>query len=185
MIMRQCDNCGTNNNENSKYCTNCGYELPKKTVIENLETEAPTKQKGNRKQVQTYLGIAFGLLVMFAIQHFVFNAGKPNIDQLLTKFASEINKSCPINIDAETRLDNAVALPNKTFLYNYTLVNIEKENVDTLQIKSSLVPKIVNFVKTSPQMKDIKAEKVTFIYYYKDKNSVYLFQVPVTHQQYE
>jgi len=186
MIMRQCDNCGTNNNENSKYCLNCGYELQKKTVIENQEKESiQTKQNGNRKQLITMLGVAFGILFMFGIQHFFFNAQTPKIDKVMMQFASEVNKSCPITIDAETRLDNAASLPGKIFLYNYTLINMEKGTVDTLTIKSRLVPNIVNFVKSCPQMKVIRDAKVTIIYYYKDKNSVYLFQVPVTPQQYE
>ena len=50
----------------------------------------------------------------------------PTFDKQMMKTASEINKSCPIMVDAETRLDNTVALPNKTIQYNYTLVNIEK-----------------------------------------------------------
>ena len=184
--MRQCENCGTNNNENSKYCLNCGCELTKKTVIENQEKESfPIKQNGNRKQVSTILGVAFGILFMFGVQHFIFNTQTPKFDQLMMKFASEVNKSCPITIDAETRLDNAAALPDNIFLYNFTLINMEKSTVDTLTIKSQLVPNIVNFVKSSPQMKVVREAKVTIIYYYKDKNSVYLFQVPVTPQQYE
>ena len=186
MIMRQCDNCGTNNNDNSKYCLNCGYELPNKTVIENQEKESiQTKKNVNKKQVTTMLGIAFGVLFMFGIQHFIFNTQTPKIDQVMMQFASEVNKSCPITIDAETRLDNAVALPGNIFLYNYTLINMEKGKVDTLSIKSRLVPNIENFVKSSPQMKVVRDAKVTIVYYYKDKNSVYLFQVPVTPQQYE
>lgn len=189
MIMRECGNCGTTNTDNSKYCLNCGYELQKTTTVETQEKEfIPTKQKVNRKQVQTILGAAVGIIIMFSIQHFFLNSQTPEIpkiDQMMMQLASDINKSCPITIDTETRLDNAVALPNNIFLYNYSLINMEKGSVDTLKIKSRLVPSIVNFVSSSPQMKVIRDAKVTIIYYYKDKNSVYLFQVPVTPQQYQ
>ena len=38
--------------------------------------------------------------------------------------ASEINKTCPIMVDQYTQLDNALALPDNSFQYNYTLIDI-------------------------------------------------------------
>ncbi|MDR3652006.1 MAG: zinc-ribbon domain-containing protein [Paludibacter sp.] len=184
--MNQCDKCGTDNTENARYCLNCGYELHRKITLENQEEQSiPKEQKGNKRQVTTVLGAIVGILFMFGIQQFFFKPQTAKLDKLMMQFASEINKSCPIMIDSETRLDNAIALPNNVFLYNYSLVNIEKGKVDTMQIKNLLVPKIINFVKSSPQMKPIRDAKVTIDYYYKDKNGVYLFQVPITSQQYE
>jgi len=184
--MKQCDKCGTNNTENAKYCLNCGFELPINTVIESQEKETiPTKKKKKLNQAKTILGAVVGVLIMFGIQQFFFMSQAPTIDKAMMQLASEINKSCPIMIDAETRLDNSVALPNHLFVYNYTLINVEAGTIDTLQIKSKLEPIIVNFIKTNPQMKQVRDEKVTISYYYKDKNAKYLFQIPVTPQQYE
>jgi hypothetical protein len=36
--------------------------------------------------------------------------------------ANELNKSCLMMVDQDTRLDNAVALPENVFQYNYTLI---------------------------------------------------------------
>ena len=44
--------------------------------------------------------------------------------------ASELNKSCPMMVDQDTRLDNAIALPENVFQYNYTLVNLTKDELD-------------------------------------------------------
>ena len=43
---------------------------------------------------------------------------------VLGKLSDEINKTCPKMIDKETRLDNSVALSNRTIQYNYTLLNL-------------------------------------------------------------
>ena len=88
-------------------------------------------------------------------------------------------------VDSETRMDNITALPNHIFMYNYTLINYELGAFDTTEIKKQLEPLILNFVKTSPQMKQIRELKFTLLYHYKDKNSKYLFQITATPQQYE
>jgi len=109
----------------------------------------------------------------------------PNLDKVMMKTASMINESCPIMVDSETRLDNAIALPSMVFQYNYTLVNMEKETVDTIMLKNYLEPNIINFVRTNPDMKFQRDNKVTINYYYKDKNGNYLFTISVTPEQYE
>jgi len=101
------------------------------------------------------------------------------------KTASEINKSCPMMIDSDTRLDNAISLPSNIFQYNYTLVNMEKETIDIDMLKGYLEPNITNFVRTNPDMKFQREKKVTVNYYYKDKNGNYLFKISVTPEQYE
>lgn len=46
-------------------------------------------------------------------------------------------------------------------------------------------PIVLNFVKTNPQMKMLRDNNLTLNYFYKDKNGVYLFQIPVTPDQYK
>lgn len=54
---------------------------------------------------------------------------------------------------------------NRFFFYSTTLMNFGAGTIDTLQVKSMLEPNIVNFIKTNPQMKQIRDEKVTINYY--------------------
>ena len=181
-----CKNCGTDNLSSSKYCSGCGYELPKiKTeILEEPRQQKPTSNNVRRNQV---LGIVAGIIVFglsyFAVQQIFFKA--PSFDKNMMKFASELNKTCPIMVDAETRLDNAIALPGNVFQYNYTLVNIEKANADTSGMKNYLEPVITNLVRTNPQMKYQRDHKTTLNYYYKDKNGVYLFLVSITPGKYQ
>ena len=87
-------------------------------------------------------------------------------------------------IDSETRLDNAISLPNNVFQYNYTLINMLKKNIDIKSIKNQLEPSVINFVKTNPDMEIQRNNKTTINYYYKDKSGVYLFTISVSPDKY-
>src|SRR5882757_10866056 len=89
----KCIQCGTDNSNNSKYCSRCGYELPK-AEIESISTLI---EKGNtsRKKLslEKMIGIAVGIGVMIFIQQFFFKS--PTYDKMLMDVASELNKHCP------------------------------------------------------------------------------------------
>ena len=106
-------------------------------------------------------------------------------DKMLVDAANEVNKNCPMVVDKETRLDNAVALPNKCFQYNYTLVNLVKDSLDTSYIKEFLTPKAINALKTNPSLKPFRDNKVTMCYMYKDKNDQYVCSIKVKPEDYK
>jgi hypothetical protein len=141
--------------------------------------ESPDKKK---KNIQTVVGMITGALALVLVQHFFFKA--PTYDQVMMKAASEINKSRPMMVDQDTRLDNAVALPANIFQYNYTLVNLEKAKTDVSQIENYLTPILINNVKTNPDMKINRDNKTTMGYYYKDRNGEFLFKILVTPELY-
>lgn len=91
--------------------------------------ETTSKQNDKKKlNLKTIVGLAFGLIVAILVQQYFFKP--PSFDKQMMQVASELNKTCPIMVDAETQLDNAVALPEKTFQYNYTLINMYKDSID-------------------------------------------------------
>jgi hypothetical protein len=183
----KCTNCSTENLINSKYCSGCGFELPKKTITttatEPVFQQIPQSKAITKKAIAAIAGMITFSLAYYGVQQLFFS--KPGYDKEMMHIASELNKTCPIMIDAETRLDNSIALPPNTFQYNYTLVNIDKESVDTTIAKNTLEPTIINFVKTNPQMQYARDHKTTINYYYKDKNGMYLFIVSVPPKKYE
>ena len=67
--------------------------------------DQPEKKKTN---IQTIVGLVAGAATLVLVQQFFFKA--PSYDEQMMQAASEINKSCPIMVDQETRLDNTVAL---------------------------------------------------------------------------
>jgi len=180
-----CTHCGTNNPEKNKYCSNCGYELPKIAVekIDNQDEQLKSKKNISAKK---FLGFVFGIIAFglcyFAVQQLFFKA--PQVDKEIMKIANEINKTCPIMIDSETRLDNAISLPGNKLQYFYTLINYGKASIDTLEMRNRLEPIITNFVKTNPQMKFLRDHETTINYYYKDKEGLFLLLISVTPEKY-
>jgi len=181
-----CAQCGTENTANHRYCFNCGFELPKiQTTSQDNTFQQPIRKKtGKLKNLTTAIVsvIAFAL-AYYGVQQLFFKA--PELDRAMMEMASEINKSCPVMIDADTRLDNTVALPDNIFQYHYTLVNVEKATADTSGMKNYLDESITNQVRTNPQMKFQRDHRTTMNYYYKDKDGLFLFLISVTPEEYE
>ncbi|MFA5326574.1 MAG: zinc ribbon domain-containing protein [Prolixibacteraceae bacterium] len=182
----KCTTCETENPANYKYCSSCGYELPKNKTenADNAVAVKPVKKSGKGKTILIVLvyAVSFGLSY-FVVQQLFFKA--PAIDNVMMKVASEINKNCPVMVDAETRLDNAISLPKNIFQYNYTLLTLEKDKIDTTAIKTYLEPTITNTIKSSPDMKYMRDHKIIINYYYKDKEGNYLFSISVPPSKYE
>ncbi len=181
-----CTTCGKENPENYKYCFNCGYELPKnnKENIDNpVKPQSRKETEKGKKILTTIVYIVAFALSYVVVQQLFFKP--PSIDKLMMKVASEINENCPIMVDAETRLDNAISLPKNIFQYNYTLLTIEKETADTVEIKNYLEPSITNTVKSSPDMKFMRDSRIIIRYYYRDNAGHYLFSISVTPDKYE
>jgi hypothetical protein len=104
---------------------------------------------------------------------------------ILGKVTDEVNKTCPKMIDKETRLDNTIALSDRTIQYNYTMVNLEKESIDIDYFEENLKPIILNEVKTNPGLKNFRENKVTMSYYYKDKNGKFLIKLKFNPDSYK
>ena len=131
-----------------------------------------------KKTIGTVVGIVVFGLSYFAVQQLFF---KPvSFDKAMMQAASELNKTCPIMVDRDTRLDNAVALPDNIFQYNYTLVNLDKSEVNIDTVKKYFEPGLINNVKTNPDLKAYRDNKVTMAYYYKDKNGEFVLKISVT-----
>lgn len=136
-----------------------------------------TKNK-TKQTIGTIVGlVAFGL-AYFGVQHFFFQPA--SFDKAMMEAASELNKTCPIMVDQETRLDNAVALPGNIFQYNYTLINLDKSEVNIDTVRKYVEPGLINTVKTNPDLKPYRNNKVTMAYNYRDKNGVYILKINVT-----
>ena len=140
------------------------------------------KSKNKKKTISATVGLVVGVGVAILIQQLVFKT--PSFDKAMMQAASELNKSCPVMVDQETRLDNAVALPDNIFQYNYTLINLEKDSIDLQIFEGYMKPMILNNVKTNPDLQAYRDNKVTMAYNYKDKNGVFITKISITADQY-
>jgi hypothetical protein len=183
---KKCSNCGKENPASSRFCAGCGHELPRNTtqIVTDAFTESPIKAKGtNRKIFSAIAGAICFVGAYFGVQKIFFQA--PSLDKIMMESAGEINKTCPIMVDAETRLDNAIALPDNIFQYNYTLINVADGNLDTEKARAIIEDNLINMVKTNPQMKFQRDNKTTLNYNYKDKTGKFLFLIAVTPDKYK
>ena len=128
--------------------------------------------------------IVTALVVYFGARN-VMTPEKPSFEQEMVKIAEGINKQCPMLIDETTRLDNVMALPGKTFQYNYTLLAIDAETADPESMKNFITPRIINNIKTNPDLAPQRENKVIMSYLYKDKGGTALFKVMVTPEMYQ
>ena len=192
-----CTHCKTENSSKAKYCIECGFELPK--IIKEVVPEVQTTVKPKKKRKNVSLLVIISLIVItlsvlgyFTYQKLVENKVFETIENVINTaknplqlIANEMNKSCPMMVDEETRLDK-VTLPSKTvFQYNYTLINYEKTEIDTVKIKSSLEQNIIRLTKTNPQMQYQRENNVTMNYIYNDKNGDYLMSIIITPELYK
>ncbi|MBN2597392.1 MAG: hypothetical protein JXR82_11465 [Marinifilaceae bacterium] len=159
-------------------------------TTESIDLSKESPKVKNKKGLKYWIAFAVAFAIFYAIGQIGGEslAGlfrKTTFDKALIETASELNESCPIMIDNATRLDNAIALPDNVFQYNYTLIGMSKDSVNIEELKSYLEPTITNYVKTNPDMQSMRDNKVQMKYYYKDKSGVYLFTISVKPEQYE
>lgn len=209
----ECQNCGHFNELKTEYltfCKKCNKVLknnfadwkkanPEKSFEDFKQiicTTGPVAHSNEKPDKKKSKGLKFwiGFTVTFAVFYAIGQLGgeklvslikRPAFDKALMEIAGELNKTCPIMVDSLTRLDNAIALPDKVFQYNYSLISGSREYMDTEGLKTYLSPRIVNDVKTNPGMKFIRDNKVTVNYSYKDLNGEFLFLITVKPEDYQ
>ena len=71
-------------------------------------------------------------------------------ERIIKSTVKELNKTAPEMVNEITRFDNALAMPNKTLQYNYTLITINKDDLENDYIKTYLEPNIINGIRTRP-----------------------------------
>lgn len=135
------------------------------------------------KKKHNYLVIAIcaalGAAVPAILSNTVFSPAA-KLDKGLMQAASQINASCPIMVDQFTRLDNAIASPDKRFIYNYTLLADIPEDYDKAQFVEQLTPVLVNNYKNLPECQPMFKNGVTVVCRYKRTNGTHIADIPIT-----
>ncbi|UJP65517.1 hypothetical protein [Mongoliitalea daihaiensis] len=141
-------------------------------------------EKSPKPRVITIAAYAVAFAIsFFLVQYFFFQESSG--DNYLQQAATEVNKSCPMMVDQETRLDGAEALPGNVFQYNYTLINMVAEGVNIEGIKEILEPQITRQVVKNEQLQVFRDKEVTMAYRYHDKTGAFLFDIQVGPDKYQ
>lgn len=93
--------------------------------------------------------------------------------------SNQVNEMCPAILDDDTRMDITYIINDDTFIYNYTLINYEKENFkepDILAITMYMKDRITDSWKNGPEFVFYRINKINIIYKYKDKYGNHLFE---------
>lgn len=138
-------------------------------------------KKGNNKGF--IVGIIVAIITFGLIQ--VIFLRTPEFSEVMIDAATDINKDCPIMIDGDTRLDKTIALPNNEFQYNYTLVNVDKAEIDVSEAEKFLDSVLLISLKTNPELETFRHHKTKMSYQYKDKNDEFLFKFSFDAEEYQ
>lgn len=146
------------------------------SILEHVGSRFESSPKKGIFVKMAYLAVFIFLTATFALskisldQHikgggsYEKNSGTP-IEDLLPKFASQLNAKLPMMVDADTRLDSVMGV-NKTLRYNYTLVNYSASNVTEQDVRSAMQQKIENSVCTSQESLSFIKNGATLSYAY-------------------
>lgn len=186
MAKVKCANCGEVNKPNLKYCSSCGSELPRvnsERIVDSIRLGSIIRIRKRTALIGAVVVVIAFTLSYFAVQRIFFKP--PTFDTLMMQAASELNKTCPITLDEYTRLDNAVALPDHSFQYNYTLTTLDRLEVNVDSIRKYVEPGLIENVRTNPDLKIYRDNKTTMIYNYRDKHGEFVVKFSVTPDMYQ
>lgn len=139
----------------------------------------------NRKKKNIVRYISFVIAFTMTIAVSVMCKGNNAAVSEITKISGEINKKCPITIDAYTILDNTEVTENPlTLVYLYTAnVNKDSLTINLDEVKKNIIKAAQKEADTNPEMAYMRDNSVLLKYHYKDKNGKYLFDFTITPQK--
>ncbi len=105
-------------------------------------------------------------------------------NEFMLETAKNINEDCPKMIDEHTRLDDVLAMPPNELIYNYTLVNIDMDDVNINNVTPSLEAMLLKTVKENNEFKIFRENRTTITYRYFDKEGLFMVKIDITPEKY-
>jgi hypothetical protein len=140
------------------------------------------KQAQNSKKYGRIAVFVIALALVLLLR-FSLSGDDSGFDRIMKHTASELNKTCPQPVDADTRLDSASVLDNKTFRYNYTL-QFPKDSIEVEMLVLSVRPLMLDNVKKNNDLQLFRENNVIFEYYFRDLNGDFLTRIDITPEEY-
>ena len=88
-------------------------------------------------------------------------------------------------VDSETRIEKIEVTGENVLKYNYTLVNVLAQNVDTAQFRVAMWPGLLSMIKLDPDLKKLRESKTIMVYSYSDKNGKQISSFTITPAHYQ
>ncbi|GGF70102.1 hypothetical protein [Wenyingzhuangia marina] len=138
------------------------------------------EQSKKSKILSSVVGvISFGVFYIIGRQFFA-----PDLETELNNVAIQLNKQTPMQVDEFTRLDSASSKGATNLMYYYTIMNLDKSEVNLDTVNKYIRPSIIENVKTSPDLKVYRDNNITMDYIYFDKNGEFVIKLAVTPELY-
>jgi hypothetical protein len=137
------------------------------------------------KKIRNTIIIFLGVVMLMIVLPRFYEGTAYNYNQDLLKQAEAINKNCPMMLDSGTRLDGVLVLRGNILAYKETVTIATKEQINLEKFKSLIEPKLINQVKSDPDLKPNRDASTTFEYDFSDKDGVFMLKVTITPEQYK
>ncbi|PKB18230.1 hypothetical protein [Flavobacterium sp. 5] len=141
------------------------------------------KRRKNKILIRKVIKIVFVLVLIFLVQHFYVK--NKMIGDEITPMITNYNRACPMMISDDIRMESVNSLPENTVQYDFTLVRVQKENIDVKVLKTSVEKEILSTSKTNPSLEAFRNNNSTVVYVYRDTNQKMLFKVVLTPELYQ
>lgn len=119
------------------------------------------------------------LILAYLISLYFLSIGcvekKPPFEDLIKVPLEQLNKNLPVMTDSITRFERATLLPNKTILFESTLIYDDSSTLDVKSLVEAVRPVILEHAKKSPNYQILRDNDATMIFLYKDKQLKDLF----------
>ena len=120
--------------------------------------------------------ILIGLLVVISIGFKIYRRANPtpSIEKQLVKFAKEMNKTLPNEIEPGVIADKIKVGPGKNVQFNFILKDVDLKDVDVKEYKKALREGLEKSMDTDPNIKIFKKNKIDlkYCYYTTDKKLI-------------
>ncbi len=139
------------------------------------------------KYKNTYFWIFIVTLIVSISLYFFVKQWKIKqlpFNEFMLETANNINEDCPKMIDEHTRLDDVLAMPPNELIYNYTLVNIDMDDVNMNNVTPSLEAMLLKTVKENNEFKIFRENKTTITYRYFDKEGMFMLKIDISPEKY-
>jgi len=139
-------------------------------------------KKSSIKRIGSVIFFVLAFIAGKYAYQYISGNDKTDLNSTLMAAANELNINLPMMVDGETRLDSSIGI-NRTFRYNYTLINYAAEDVDADQFKVNMESTLINSFCTTKEMEVFTKNDVPVTYAYHGKNGKQITTITVNSSQ--